>query len=402
MRLTTLIAAAASHLLLVLITSASASAVLRDARLSAAKPRGWDAAHVARERELAAAVDARVDEFAGRVGHDARRYYAEVRAADKRVFELTVATGWHNKKQEDGGKLRRRGGGGHSTATGSGLTAPALRASIRTHVQLAATAYCAPAVIAAWNCTACTTAFPQLHSIVQTADPDTNPLTTTAMQGFVGVDPASRTVFAAFRGSVDFANYVQDLSFIQLDAAADLGTPPSGDKPYVHSGFLKSWRAVRNATLAAVAAAAARFPDYAVAFVGHSSGGAVAILAALDATNSSSPLLAASRASVTTAGQPRVGNAAFAELVAARGLGGGVRRGVNYDDIVPHLPPAGLGFRHHVAEAWIDAAGDSVQCDDVAAANNGEDTNCMATIPPWVSTTAHVLYDGVALGGGSC
>jgi predicted lipase len=45
-----------------------------------------------------------------------------------------------------------------------------------------------------------------------------------------------------------------------------------------------------------------------------------------------------------TFGQPRVGNAAFAQWFGANNAN--VFRLIDYADIVPHLPPSNVGFLH--------------------------------------------------------
>jgi thioesterase domain-containing protein len=68
-------------------------------------------------------------------------------------------------------------------------------------------------------------------------------------------------------------------------------------------------------------------------FVGHSLGGALAMLAALDIQKRGGNV-----AGLVTLGQPRVGNAAFA-AEAAKVLQGKIKRFVNGNDPFPHMPP---------------------------------------------------------------
>lgn len=85
-----------------------------------------------------------------------------------------------------------------------------------------------------------------------------------------------------------------------------------------------------------------------IRLVGHSLGGALATLAALDLAN------AGFAVELITFGCPKVGDAAFAQLCASR-LGSHVARFVNYYDPVHGLPPAQAGFVHICNEITLDA-----------------------------------------------
>lgn len=56
-------------------------------------------------------------------------------------------------------------------------------------------------------------------------------------------------------------------------------------------------------------------------------------------------------------GEPRIGNPSFSAYVDSLGLS--IYRTVNENDLVPHLAPEFLGYKHHGIEYWIDdSAGD--------------------------------------------
>ena len=82
-----------------------------------------------------------------------------------------------------------------------------------------------------------------------------------------------------------------------------------------------------------------RYPSYDITMTGHSLGGAIASLAALDAIKPGgylSNLRHPSQINLYTMGAPRVGNRVVASIVNDAGFGQ-VYRVVNYSDPVPHL-----------------------------------------------------------------
>ena len=65
-------------------------------------------------------------------------------------------------------------------------------------------------------------------------------------------------------------------------------------------------------------------------------------------------------------------------------------RSVHWNDPVPHLPAAKMGFRHYGRELWWDERSDQTMvCDD-----SGEDPNCSASIAAALVFTDHWHYLG--------
>ncbi|KAL2131814.1 hypothetical protein VTI74DRAFT_4586 [Chaetomium olivicolor] len=131
-------------------------------------------------------------------------------------------------------------------------------------------------------------------------------------------------------------------------------------------GFMASWRNARKVVMPALKAAREKYPGYRVHLIGHSLGGAVAALAALEVRLG----LGWEDVIVTTFGEPRVGNAKLAEYVdqafglvgERRGGGGGgggdgkalaYRRVTHVGDPVPLLPLSEWGYRSHAGEIYI-------------------------------------------------
>ncbi|CAI5495913.1 unnamed protein product [Closterium sp. Naga37s-1] len=162
----------------------------------------------------------------------------------------------------------------------------------------------------------------------------------------------------------------------------------------VHRGFYSAYHftRLRPAVVGVVLFLTTILPSsYRVAFTGHSLGGALATLSALDlqvggwgfpgrerwvagvslvengevsydlpspdirVVTFGSPRVSYDLPSpairVVTFGSPRVGNAAFAAYFRQKVPGS--TRVTNWKDLVPHLPPATIGYHHVATEAWI-------------------------------------------------
>jgi hypothetical protein len=128
-------------------------------------------------------------------------------------------------------------------------------------------------------------------------------------------DNDNEDVWIAFAGTASRKNVRTDLS------VADAALFP-GEKMRVHSGFLNAWMSVRDRVLAAASASGR------VYVVGHSMGGALATLAAMEISGVSGASVAC-----VTFGAPAVGDELFADAFNSR-VGQSVRV-VNALDPIP-------------------------------------------------------------------
>jgi hypothetical protein len=145
------------------------------------------------------------------------------------------------------------------------------------------------------------------------------------VQGFVA--SSGRMNLVVFRGTHSLEGVMTDSKFLIQSALTD-GLPGG-----VHQGFAAAYSSV-SASLSEFLETAERksIPTY---FVGHSLGGALATLAFLNMQKKG-----VTAAGIVTLGQPRVGNSTFASE-SEKILAGKVKRFVNGNDVVPHLPPSG-------------------------------------------------------------
>ncbi|RDW77075.1 hypothetical protein BP6252_05128 [Coleophoma cylindrospora] len=150
----------------------------------------------------------------------------------------------------------------------------------------------------------------------------------------------------------------------------------------VHSGFWTSWQNTRSVILPHLYLMKQNHPDYDLHFVGHSLGGAVAALAGLEANG------LGWKPTITTFGEPRVGNAPFRDYIDSifalnsksnDGNGERYRRVTHVDDPVPLLPLQEWGYRAHAGEVYISKAALSPMRADVRLCFGDEDVNCIAS-----------------------
>lgn len=220
-----------------------------------------------------------------------------------------------------------------------------------------------------------------------------------------GLEDGGKEIIVAFRGTYSITNTIVDLStvpqeYVPYPAPDDPDSPtPSSRDPNpnndtskcanctVHMGFMASWRNARTVVLPALRAARQQYPDHRVHLVGHSLGGAVAALAALEVRLG----LGWRDVRVTTFGEPRVGNA---ELVAyldrAFGLLGSredgtgeggegmrYRRVTHVGDPVPLLPLTEWGYRSHGGEVYIGRSDLPPGRGDLRVCSGDDDPECL-------------------------
>jgi pimeloyl-ACP methyl ester carboxylesterase len=113
-------------------------------------------------------------------------------------------------------------------------------------------------------------------------------------------------------------------------------------------------------------------PDYQIVFVGHSLGGALATLAAVDFQDRYGY---GDRISIYTFGSPRVGNPGWARYVDSLPFGNRMYRIVHRGDPVAHLPPNFLGYEHSSQMYSILQNGEYIKCS--MKPGTGESPDCL-------------------------
>lgn len=226
--------------------------------------------------------------------------------------------------------------------------------------------------------------------------------------GYVAIDHGSTkddgeankpAIVVAFRGTYSITNTVVDLStvpqeYVPYPDPGEGGTRKGNDTVQrctnctVHMGFMESWKQARKLVLPVLKNVRARHPDYPVHLVGHSLGGAVACLAALELKTA----MGWDDLVITTFGEPQAGNAGFVDFVdrvfelVEDDLDGQVhdlerrkyRRVTHVDDPVPLLPLSEWGYKPHAGEIFITKRDLSPGTEDLRLCHGDEDPSCIS------------------------
>eukprot|EP00928_Gymnodinium_smaydae_P051339 TRINITY_DN34882_c0_g1_i1.p1 TRINITY_DN34882_c0_g1~~TRINITY_DN34882_c0_g1_i1.p1 ORF type:complete len:350 (-),score=11.35 TRINITY_DN34882_c0_g1_i1:57-1052(-) len=251
----------------------------------------------------------------------------------------------------------------------------------RDTLHFAWAAYCNKSALEAWNCQWCNQSKPaKLIRYIRGVSMGT--------QGYVAVDRPRNQIIVAIRGSNNPRNYIQDGMLFP----SHFGPSPADAR--VHHGFMIAFQSIGEDITDAVAEGERSCPECEVLVTGHSLGAAMATLAA-----SKLALNRSSNKSVRlfTFGSPRVGNAIFARWASALVSNRSMRMVREYD-LIPSIPPQGLGYRHLPTEIWDrhrEGKGDwYIRCD-----TTGEDPMCSNS--EWaLSIDEHTRYMGFK--GGYC
>lgn len=152
----------------------------------------------------------------------------------------------------------------------------------------------------------------------------------------------------------------------------------------VHAGFMASWLNARSTVVPQLIAARERYPTYEITLVGHSLGGAVAAFAGLEMN------LKGWNPSVTTFGEPMVGNQEFVEFLDKRFQMGSYhtpssdpvtrsfRRVTHVNDPVPLLPLQEWGYSAHAGEIFISNPDLPPSIEDLQICQGNQDPRCIA------------------------
>jgi hypothetical protein len=153
----------------------------------------------------------------------------------------------------------------------------------------------------------------------------------------VYVQTLDQRTYVIFPGTDGIQDWRTDFKAIKTSWMDDRGA--------VHRGFAAAWSSVMSEVLKETQNAAQ------VIVIGHSLGGALAMLAASFIQSAQGNI-----AGVYTYGQPRVGNGAFKRAYNAT-LNAATFRIVNEEDPVPYLPPWLMGYRHTGREVFLTKNG---------------------------------------------
>ncbi|KAJ9050477.1 hypothetical protein DSO57_1014135 [Entomophthora muscae] len=157
------------------------------------------------------------------------------------------------------------------------------------------------------------------------------------IRGLLAIDKFHEQILLGFRGTTSTANWAANLNFNKIKFGPG----------HVHEGFKTLTDALHPKYRKITKKLLAANPTYRLVIVGHSLGGAIAVLTAAYMSEFTSW----ERISVYTYGQPRVGDVKFVKWLNSQPLE--MTRVVNDNDSIPHMPPNFAGFYHAHTEMFV-------------------------------------------------
>ncbi|KAJ3571302.1 hypothetical protein NP233_g3846 [Leucocoprinus birnbaumii] len=212
----------------------------------------------------------------------------------------------------------------------------------------AASAYCPPDKTKDWSCGANCDANPNFQPTASGGDGSD------IQFWYVGFDPDLSTIVVAHQGTdpKKIQSLLTDADFFLDNFDANL-FPGISDDIKAHNGFLDEHAKTAPDILAAVQQTMKDQNTNKVTAVGHSLGGALALLDAMFL----SLQIPGVDIQMINYGQPRVGNQAFADFVDANLK---ITRITSRKDLVPIIPGRFLGFKHESSEIHIESGDGSI------------------------------------------
>ncbi|KAH6600778.1 hypothetical protein BASA61_002196 [Batrachochytrium salamandrivorans] len=195
--------------------------------------------------------------------------------------------------------------------------------------------------------------------------------------GIVTLHHLTRSIVVAFRGMKFPRNWASHYRLVTTDASKyrQKGSRvkiPKGVK--VHNGFQKIYKGLRDQVQWGLQIATGLHPDYKIYFTGHSLGGALVTLAAMDSALSFGPLKV-KQMHLLTYGSPRIGNKEWANWITGT-------------PFVPHLPLESMNYQHHLKGTVVVEGNGKISCIDMDDMSNTKACHNTKLVNP--ESQAHV------------
>ncbi|KIY53282.1 alpha/beta-hydrolase [Fistulina hepatica ATCC 64428] len=217
------------------------------------------------------------------------------------------------------------------------------------YTYYASAAYCTPSETFAWDCGTNCKANSDFDPIASGGDG------TDIQYWYVGYDPDLDTVIVAHQGTDSILALLTDAEILLEELSQSL-FPGISTSVKVHTGFKNDQAKTAATILSYVESGMSTYGTSTVTVVGHSLGGALALLDGVYLDMQLSDV----DVRVITYGQPRVGNQEFADYVDEHVNRTHIN---NKEDYIPILPGLSLGYRHASGEIHIQDSGEWIACD---------------------------------------
>ncbi|KAG9307701.1 hypothetical protein G9A89_023266 [Geosiphon pyriformis] len=164
-------------------------------------------------------------------------------------------------------------------------------------------------------------------------------------QAFVGVHEQQKNIIISFRGTdpTNLKDLCTDVKFLFVDY-------PLASNAKIHRGFLEAYQSLNGDVVEQVKSLVKTYPSFSVRVAGHSLGGALSVIFALDLKNQIPSLVSNQNFFIYTYGQPRIGNNVLAKYIDSQIS---VNRITHTSDLLTHMPSRLFGYQHSSGEYWI-------------------------------------------------
>jgi hypothetical protein len=196
---------------------------------------------------------------------------------------------------------------------------------------------------------------------------------------FVGYNDQQKKIVISFKGTDSIRSAFVDIQLAFADASNVSPAFSNGEK--IHTGFMNAYKYHKNSVQSALLMAIQDRPSYPITFTGHSLGGAMSSIAALDFVTSTKGAKYKDQVRIISFGAPRVGNTAWATL--SQKMIPTQYRIAHENDVVPSLPPRAFGYFHTGQQVeltgkftWGIRSYSTSMCDIGAISNTGESLDC--------------------------
>jgi hypothetical protein len=223
-------------------------------------------------------------------------------------------------------------------------------------LNYAAASYCNKDEIERWDCYNCQGHANETEEVVYVSNDDHK------SAAFLGVNHNRSAIVVSYRGTSNFKNWLINLNINLTNLGINHTSPIR-----VHSGFNKAANALVPKIYNLLDKAKKQNPEYKVVFTGHSLGGALATLSAVKFAERG--VIKWSDIQIITFGQPRVGDASFANYLNSKPIESA--RVTTRGDIVAISPAKKINYYHSQHIVHMDLNGTSIGC-----SNTKEDDNC--------------------------
>ncbi|CAD8081966.1 unnamed protein product [Paramecium sonneborni] len=196
-------------------------------------------------------------------------------------------------------------------------------------------AVCHPEEIAKWDCGYYCQQHPDMIDVQAFAG-------NYSSQAYCGYNQKENYIVLVYRSTQDLTNWINNIKFFKQQFGDCIDCA-------VHLGFWETYTAISDGMINCTKTLKEKYPKSKVLITGHSLGGAIAALLAVDVTR-----LGIQVDNFFTYGAPRVGNIEFATWFEDYVIPKEQWRVTHYADTVVHTPPLSFYYAHLPQEVWYN------------------------------------------------